>query len=203
MIEELFKKYKLVSDQVDHDELRVVLSELEKVLNKEDGNVVEFGCYLGTTSLFIRRVMDKMGSNGQFHVYDSFEGLPDKTSKDASSVGSAFKAGELLAPKKSFMMNFKKAGLRIPFTHKGWFKDFTDKDVPDGIIFAYLDGDFYESIIDSLKLVWNKVSKNGVIVIDDYNSEALPGVEKAVKEWQKTHNFKLRSKKSLAIITKN
>ena len=51
------------------------------------------------------------------------------------------------------------------------------------IAFAFLDGDFYESIKDSIKLVAPKMSDGGVMVVHDYTNPALPGVKRAVDEW--------------------
>lgn len=177
----LIDSHALISDQIDKPSLKVVLDNLKICLdNKIEGEIVELGCYIGTTSLFIRRLLNSMGSNKAFHVYDSFEGLPPKSGQDASIVGSQFKAGELKGSKKDFRQEFKKANLRTPIIHKGWFSDLTSKDLPDKIAFAFLDGDFYESILTSLKLAGPRLSQGGIICIDDYKSESLPGVEKAV-----------------------
>ncbi len=54
--------------------------------------------------------------------------------------------------------------------------------MPEKIAFAFLDGDFYDSIRDSLKLVLPRVQQGGVIIVDDYAREALPGAAKAVHE---------------------
>ena len=178
----LLAKYPLVSDQVNKDQLAVILTELDKVLPKLDGAVVEFGCYVGTTSLFIRRLLDARKDAREFHVYDSFEGLPPKTAQDESRAGDQFQAGELSVSKKQFMQQFQKAGIRPPIVHKGWFKDLGPADVPEQIAFAFLDGDFYESIRDSLKLVLPRMQAGGVIIIDDYAREALPGAAKATHE---------------------
>ena len=56
-------------------------------------------------------------------------------------------------------------------------------DVPASIAFAFLDGDFYESILTSLKLVWPRMSPGGVVLIDDYQRPELPGVERAVHDF--------------------
>ncbi len=182
VVSDLLAKYPLISDQVSKEQLAVILSELEKVLPRLDGAVVEFGCYVGTTSLFVRRLLDACGDTRAFHVYDSFEGLPAKTTQDESRAGEQFQAGELAVGKKQFMREFQKAGLRPPIIHKGWFKDLTATDVPSHIAFAFLDGDFYDSIRDSLKLVLPRMQPGGVIIVDDYVREALPGVAKAVHE---------------------
>ena len=89
--DQLLAKHPIISDQVDFKELRVLLRELEKVLRSDmAGNVVEFGCYVGTTSLFIRRLLDAYDFTGEFHVYDSFAGLPEKTPQDNSAAGEQF-----------------------------------------------------------------------------------------------------------------
>lgn len=191
----------LVSDQVDVRELSVILRELERqLMHHDDGAVVEFGCYVGTTSLFIRRLLGRYSGVHDFHVYDSFEGLPDKSRADMSATGEQFKTGELTASKKDLIRHFKKAGLTLPVIHKGWFSALTARDVPDGITFAFLDGDYYESIRDSLLLITPKLSAHATIVVDDYANEALPGAARAVDEWVKKTGNTVRSEASLAII---
>jgi len=145
---ELLAKYPIISNQIDAQGLGVVLSQLENVLAAGvDGAVVELGCYRGSTSLFIRRVLDAAGQlDRPFHVYDSFAGLPPKTIQDASGAGSDFVAGELSVSKRDFLHEFKHASLKPPRVHKRWFSHLTPEDLPEPIAFAFLDGDFYQSI---------------------------------------------------------
>lgn len=198
--EQLVKRHKIISDQITADELLVILRSLEKVLsNGTPGAIVEMGCYVGTTSLFIQRLLQ--GTGRVFHVYDSFQGLPEKIHKDASPAGEQFKPGALLATKQQFIKNFKQAGLQLPVIHKGWFNRLTDADMPDEIAFAFLDGDYYESIADSLQLIENKVSPGAMIIVDDYASEALPGARRATDEWLQQKNYACIHTHSLAVIT--
>lgn len=201
MIDELLKKYQLISDQVDKREVAIVLRELSKALDtSSSGSVVELGCYAGTTSVFITRLLVIHKSTREFHVYDSFEGLPEKRNEDASRAGDQFKTGELAVSKKLFVLNYKKAGLPLPRIHKGWFNELTGADVPREIAFAFLDGDYYESVLTSLRLIWPRLVPGARIVVDDYANEALPGAAKAVDEWLATHPAKLSVEHSLAII---
>ena len=180
----LILKQPLISEQVTSQQVGNILQQLNYVLDRGvEGTVVEFGCYIGTTSLFIRRLLDARGDDREFHVYDSFNGLPPKASQDSSPAGEQFKAGELAVSKKDFLREFHKANLQPPITHKSWFSDLTPADVPNKIAFAFLDGDFYESIRDSLLLVLPKMQPGSVIMIDDYAREALPGVAKAAREF--------------------
>ncbi len=200
--DQLLKKYPIISDQVDAKELRVVLTELEKLLGQgATGAVVEFGCYVGTTSLFIARLLSQFNSSNPYHVFDSFIGLPDKAAQDYSAAGIQFKKGELLATKKQFITNFKKAGLTMPIIHKDWFSEINENDVPNDIIFAFLDGDYYESIKDSLRLITPRLRPGAVIIVDDYVSDALPGAAKATNEWMRGRQWRLHNQSSLAVIT--
>jgi len=184
IVSPLVARYPIISDQIKRPALEVVLGELERVLAAgTPGDVVEFGCYIGTTSLFVRRLLATYKSAAVFHVYDSFVGLPPKARQDITPVGADFKAGELSVSKKQLQNEFQKAHLRPPIIHKDWFSDLGAGDVPDQIAYAFLDGDFYESIIDSLRLVWPRMQAGGAICIDDYKRDALPGVERAVRDF--------------------
>lgn len=201
----LLSRYPIISDQISMDELRVILMRLEEVLiNGIEGDVVEFGCYTGTTSLFLQRLLMEYGSKKQLHVYDSFAGLPAKVSQDQSVAGDQFVEGELFAKKSQFIMNFKKANLPLPTIHKGWFKDLNDNDVPGQVALAFLDGDYYESIHDSLRAVWPKLAKGAVVIVDDYHNEALPGAKKAFDEWTSHYarNERVTIVSSLAVVTR-
>ncbi len=183
--------------------LKVILNQLSVILDKNiPGDIVEFGCYIGTTSLFISRLIKQANSDKEFHVYDSFSGLPHKTIQDASVAGSDFKAGELKASKRELVRNYKKAGLKTPLIHKSWFSEINSKHLPSTIAFALLDGDFYNSIRDSLDLVWPRLDNSGIIIIDDYNKSNLPGVTRAVEDFFKTEKANIVHQTDLAIITK-
>src|SRR5687768_6454706 len=148
-----FRGHPIISDQITCEGLETVCRELEHTLDRKvEGAVAEFGCYAGTTSLFIRRILDERGESATrpFHVYDSFEGLPPKTAQDHNAAGVDFTAGKLSVSKKEFVGEFKSAGLQLPVIHKDWFDLLDQKDVPKPIAVAFLDGDFYGSIISSL-----------------------------------------------------
>ncbi|MDB5183134.1 MAG: methyltransferase [Candidatus Saccharibacteria bacterium] len=187
------------NDQFNPRELSVLLRELQLVLQRNiQGDIVELGCYKGLTSLEIQRTL---GNKKRLYLYDSFAGLPPKVFQDASPAGSQFKEGELPASKQEVINLFKKSGLQVPHIKKAWFSDLMPEDLPAQIALAFLDGDFYESILDSLKLVWPLLMPGAVVLVDDYQNEALPGAAKAVNEWLKTHPAKLRVEASLAVIT--
>ena len=200
----LLKQHRIISDQIKPDELTVILSELEAVIRSDvDGDIVELGCYEGTTALFEQRLIEALHSEKELWVYDSFEGLPAKTRPDESALGEAFTVGELRASKARLERNFHKAGLKLPHIKRAWFWELEDSELPEKICFAFLDGDFYESIMDSLTLVMPKLSRGGAIIVDDYQNAKLPGVKKAVDAFfLSNQQVVIRTQASLAIIRK-
>ena len=158
---------------------------LESIENTKDipGDVVELGCHAGLTSVYIRRLLNRLNSTKEFHCYDSFQGLPAKVEQD-QAIGEAadkFQAGYFdLQGTWQIEQRFRDNNLKLPKLHVGWFKD---QEYPEKISFGFLDGDFYDSILDSLKAVWPRLTKGGVICIHDYKWDQLPGVEKAIKDY--------------------
>lgn len=197
------------NDQVSERETEEILKVARECLAVE-GDFVELGCYKGDTSMLLAEVLrdfntklvEKPVENSvkKLWIYDSFEGLPEKSVVDESALGQDFKDGELLVTKREVKERFLRAGLPVPVIKKAWFKDLDEADLPDKIAFAFLDGDFYESIKDSLKLIENRMVQEGVILVHDYSNPALPGVMKAVDEWLKNKNYKSEQYESLIII---
>lgn len=189
---------KLLSDQVSEREVQVVLRELARVRDVA-GDVVEFGCYIGTTSVYLAAALQ--ATSKKLYLYDSFAGLPDKRSEDMSPAGEQFKTGELLASKKELIRNLKQANVPMPVITKGWFSGLTSEQVPAEISFAFLDGDYYDSILDPLRLIWPRLSPGAIVVVDDYANEALPGAAKAIGDWRRTHHIKqFKIEASLGIL---
>lgn len=168
------------NDQVSEKETEKIIELARKALSVE-GDYVEMGCYKGDTSLLLAEIV--RDHSKKLWIYDSFEGLPEKGAEDSSVLGEHFKGGELYVTKREVKSRFLKAGLPVPVIKKAWFSELDSDDLPDSIAFAFLDGDFYESIKDSLKLVVPKMVKGGVLVVHDYSNSALPGVRKAVDEY--------------------
>ena len=197
------------NDQVSERETEEILKVARECLAVE-GDFVELGCYKGDTSLLLAEVLrdfnaklvEKPVENSvkKLWIYDSFEGLPEKSVVDESALGQDFKDGELLVTKREVKERFLRAGLPVPVIKKAWFKDLGEADLPDKIAFAFLDGDFYESIKDSLKLIEGEIMQGGVILVHDYHNPALPGVMKAVDEWLGGKKYKSEQYESLIII---
>ena len=175
------------SSIISLDQIRVLISLLENtIVNDVKGDVTEFGCYIGESSKYIRMMLDYYRSNKELYVYDSFEGLP-ALSKYEENTG--WRAGTLKTSQDVLEQNFLNNGLRPPVSFKSWFKDVPEDKIPQNISFAFLDGDFYDSIYDSLSKVFDKISPGGIMVFHDYERPDLPGVKAAVDNFLREKNI--------------
>jgi O-methyltransferase len=150
------------------------------------GDLVEVGCNAGLTSVFLQMLNRAGSGRRELHVYDSFQGLPPPGPHDAT-LG----AGDCAATVADLRATFERWALPLPTIHAGWFHETLPDGLPPSICFAYLDGDFYESIRVSLEHVWPRTAPGGLVFIDDYADtrispdawDGLPGVRKAVDEF--------------------
>ena len=80
------------NDQVSDSETEYIIKAATSCLETR-GDFVELGCYKGDTSLLLAEILKD--SEKKLWIYDSFEGLPEKSSSDESVLGENFKKGEL------------------------------------------------------------------------------------------------------------
>ncbi|WP_271189194.1 TylF/MycF/NovP-related O-methyltransferase [Dactylosporangium matsuzakiense] len=170
---------------VDH--LSAIYAYLSSVLLFEvPGAIVEVGCNRGQTSVWLQQIIQDVAPHRELHVFDSFQGMPPAGSQDPF-----LKEGELKVSVADVEETFTQWDLPLPQIHEGWFEDTLPAACPDKICFAYLDGDFYESIKTSLEVVVPRLSPGGVMLIDDYPAlnenplswAGLPGVRLACDEY--------------------
>ncbi|MBQ6130494.1 class I SAM-dependent methyltransferase [Candidatus Saccharibacteria bacterium] len=191
-------------EQVSVAETKKLLALAKSALDaRVEGDFVEFGCYKGETSVLLGKLLKS--SEKSLYLYDSFEGLPEKTPEDFSPAGANFKQGELLVTKREVLEKLRHAGLdlRKIKIKKAFFEHLNPTtDLPRTIAFAFLDGDLYASINTSLALVVPKLAAQGIIVVHDYNNPELPGASRAVDEFlAQNPAFSLHIYHTLAIIT--
>ena len=86
--------------QVSKKETEILLNLLDETLPL-DGDVVEFGCYKGDTSILFQRRLEQFAHSAsrndtpikQLWLYDSFAGLPAKTKED---IGANLKRDDIV-----------------------------------------------------------------------------------------------------------
>ena len=176
-----FHNIQVDSSIINHEQILSIIESLASVLEKDlEGDIVELGCYVGESSKYIRKTLDVYNSNKSLTLYDSFEGLPP-LSKYEENTG--WKPFTLKTSEGVLIENFQNNNLKVPKIVKGWFKDIKDEDLPEKICFAFLDGDFYDSIYDSLEKIYDRVVDGGIIMFHDFRRNDSPGVDAAIRDF--------------------
>lgn len=165
----------------------------ESVLgNNIEGDLIETGVWRGGACILMRAVLDAYCvTDRRVWVADSFEGLPPPDhEKYPADTGDTFHTyDELSVPMEQVMRNFEKYGLldeQVVFL-KGWFKDTLTTAPIEKLALLRLDGDMYESTMDALSALYDKVSSGGYVIVDDYN--VVPACKQAVQDFLTTRDF--------------
>jgi len=151
------------------------------------GDFIETGVWRGGGTIFMRGFLAAHGiADRVVWVADSFEGLPPPTlSQDAGWDFSKERAPSLaigLAEVKQLFERYDLLDDRVRFL-KGWFRDTLPTAPIAQLAVLRLDGDLYESTMDALESLYDKVAPGGYVIIDDY--KALAPCEAAVEEFRK------------------
>ena len=153
------------------------------------GDVVECGCARGLSSHVICQVLrherrDYDGSG--YHIFDSFEGLPEPSPEDA--------IGDEIPNAQSLRLNCVRGHFKVPLAvvisnlkefprityHPGWIPE-TFGGLPETTYrFVHLDVDLYDATAEGLEYFYGRLAPGGMIVSDDYS---WPGARLAIQEF--------------------
>ena len=166
---------------------------VEDVITKGvPGDLIEAGVWRGGACIFMRGVLAAhQVTDRTVWVADSFQGLP-RPSGDYPVDGDGFPFWEnptLAISQEEVEKNFAKYGLldqQVRFL-KGWFKDTLPHAPIDQLAVLRLDGDMYESTIQTLDALYSKVSAGGYVIVDDYG--AVEGCRAAVEDFRNDHGI--------------
>ena len=156
------------------------------------GDFIETGVWRGGACIFMRGFLKVHGvDNRKVWLADSFQGVPApneaKYPKDKGGLG-LHTLDYLRVSLEEVQNNFRKYDLldeTVQFL-KGWFKDTLPIAPIEQLAILRLDGDLYESTMDSLTSLYDKVSNGGFIIVDDY---ILPTCEPAITDFRKARNI--------------
>lgn len=164
--------------------------------SKIDGDIVECGVWRGGNSITALHALNKYKSNKSIWMYDTFSGMTMPTKYDIENETGKLAFNEYMANeaedhnnwcyasiedveknirpyKKNIKVNFVKGDIVETLKY--------EKNLPKDISVLRLDTDWYESTKIELEILFPRVQKGGVILIDDYGHWG--GCKKAVDEY--------------------
>jgi len=158
-------------------ELWQLVSETTKI----PGALIEIGVWRGGSGALIRKKADLCGIKDTIYLCDTFEGIV----KTDSEKDPYFQDGLLNNTSVKIVDNLihKRLKLKNVEILEGTFPDETKELLKDDLFrFCHIDVDVYQSARDIVDWIWNKMSKGGIIVYDDYGFEGCIGITKFVEE---------------------
>jgi O-methyltransferase len=141
-----------------------------------DGSAAECGVYKGGTAHLLASLYR---GKKKLYLFDSFCGIPPgDPSKDNRYIAGGDFADTSLYEVMTLMSPFKDIEFRpgiVPDTFVGleW----------EQFSFVHIDLDIYSPILEALRFFYPRMSKGGVIVLDDYGAEECQGAYLAVEEF--------------------
>jgi O-methyltransferase len=148
---------------------------IETVLEKNiPGDLIETGVWRGGATIFMRGMLSAYNINDRnVWVADSFEGLPPASLKEDEGINLTDEVYPVLSVSldnvKELFSRYDLLDEQVKFL-KGWFKDTLMVAPIKELSILRLDGDLYESTMDALNALYDKVSIGGFIIVDDYNA---------------------------------
>ncbi|MDJ1482393.1 TylF/MycF/NovP-related O-methyltransferase [Cytophagaceae bacterium YF14B1] len=202
---QLFKKHQLLYQKYRNYTMipeKEFLDNLELCYSYRNipGAIVECGVWRGG---MIAAIAETVGKDRTYYLFDSFEGLPEvkeidgkaaqkwQANKESPGYYDNCKAEEEYAEKAMTLAQVNKKHLV-----KGWFSNtLSTYPADEKIAILRLDGDWYESTMDCLTNLFDKVVPGGVILIDDYYM--WDGCSRAVHDFLSMRKATERIQKSI------
>jgi O-methyltransferase len=161
--------------------------------NEIPGDIVECGVWRGGSMIAAAMTLMHYGADRMLWLYDTFEGMPPPTEADVHQSGKT--AAEMLrtaaptdwvrayASLAEVKANLARTGYpesRLRYV-QGKVEDTLPDNAPERISLLRLDTDWYESTKAELDILWPRLQRGGVLILDDYGNWA--GARKAVDEF--------------------
>lgn len=168
------------------------------------GAIVECGVWKGGSMMAAARTLLQLSERSRhLFLYDTFEGMPPPGEFDIDYTGAhaATVQAQLGAGQPDFRWNYvpmeevRQAVLSVGYPSenihlvKGRVEDTLPSQAPERIALLRLDTDWYESTRHELVTLYTRMSRGGVLIVDDYGHFA--GAKKAVDEYLHEHNIRM------------
>ena len=169
--------------------------------NKIQGDFVECGVWKGGNLILFQKMIEKLNIKKKIYAYDTFKGMTDPgkfdytfEKREAKEILSTLRKKKVDSKKNIVLAecslddvtkNYKKNTKLNKNLHciKGPVETTLKikKNIPKKISILRLDTDWYESTKIELEILFPLLTKNGILIIDDYGY--WKGAKKAVDQY--------------------
>jgi O-methyltransferase len=183
---------------VSYERIWTTLMACRYVVNNQiEGDFVECGVWKGGNSIIASQIFKLYGSNKEVWLFDTFAGMTEPDYIDRT-VSKSFEETDIKFRKlqredhnmwcyssiEEVKNNFSERGLlsdSIHFVQGDVRETLETRQLPEKISVLRLDTDFYDSTLKELEVLYPRLVKGGVLIIDDYGH--WQGSKKAVDDY--------------------
>lgn len=164
-----------------NDYVRLATLELLcRRLNKLPGCIAELGVYKGNFARYLNFLMPER----KLYLFDSFEGFDTQEGEKEKSENRCSDA--FLAAHKN--TSISQVLQKLPYPEKavicqGYFPD-SAKNISEQFCLVSLDVDFEDTTFEGLCYFWPKMVTGGYVLLHDWNSPNLTGVQNALHRFE-------------------
>ena len=175
---------------VSHERTGGLIQAVEHVVaNEIPGAFVECGVFKGGSSMAAALTFLRLGDLRELYLFDTFEGMTEPREIDVDLRGvSAAEHYNAADPGAVASLDEVEAAMRstgYPMDRvtlvQGRVEDTVPDRAPEHISVLRLDTDWYESTRHELVHLWPRVSRGGILIVDDYGHYV--GARTAVDEY--------------------
>ena len=172
--------HSLPEKDLSNDYVRLATLELLcRRLEGVPGAAAELGVYRG----FFARCMNQLLPERKLYLFDSFEGF----SEDANASDSFQAAHRNTAVNKVLAIMPHPDSVTVK---PGFFPESLE-GLEERFCLVSLDVDFYQTTLDGLRYFWPRLEKGGYLMLHDWGSPKLPGVAKALRDYEAELGYKI------------
>ena len=143
------------------------------------GAAAELGVYRG----FFARCINQLLPERKLYLFDSYEGFSEE-----ANASESFQAAHANT-------TIEKVLAILPYPEKvivkpGFFPESLG-GLEEQFCLVSLDVDFYQTTLDGLRYFWPRLEKGGYLLLHDWGSPKLPGVAKALQDFEKENGCRI------------
>ena len=166
-----------------------------KIFEGRNTNIIEFGTDRGGTLTTISKFIKK---NSKIFSVDSFGIFSDEIKKNISQYDEHYQGSYMPFTKQTRFKNFDHINMTKKLneilekknsnleTFAGYFPNLSQENMKKissiKFSFVHLDFDLYQPTIDCMNFLNNRLEKDAIILIDDFNLINQEGVQKAIMD---------------------
>ncbi|HSX12811.1 MAG TPA: TylF/MycF/NovP-related O-methyltransferase [Chlamydiales bacterium] len=175
-----------IETEMYHDPYaRSILYSFAKQSLLAKGDFIECGVHHGGGSHTMAFVLDRFAKTRIMWCFDSFQGFSKPCEKDleVTSNKQFFREFDLNNTSVELVkktLNQHQCPIKIV---QGWIPNTFDAIKDRTFCCAHIDVDLYDPILESVKFLYPRMSKGGIMIFDDYGFPMCPGARQAVDEY--------------------